>query len=446
MSPRISIRVLAGQSDQRLVALVREGHERAFEALVHRYRRPLLRYCRRLGVSDARAEDVLQQAFLQAWLALGRGVDVRELKPWIYRIVHNAAINAMRAPLDSRAQLSDDAQLARAAVAGESELERRAALRDALADVAALPRLQQQAIFLTAVDGQTHDEVAGALGISHGALRGLLYRARSSLRSAAAALTPPPLLAWAAGRAGGAAGSLSTERLAGLATGAGGAGLAGVALKGAVVAVTAAVVAGGAAVVSQRHDATARHVGQGRSALAAGAPAASAAASTLPAPSAAALLRRERSTRRRRRPVAGEHRRAQGRREGREGRRGDDTAESRTRSDGGDGRESRRDASGEPLGTDGSGDPTGSGDPGGSGDRSTGGGGGSGASGTSAPSTDGASSGGSSLATATSDGISGDRRGGSGSGDGQIESQPLAGEAQRDGDGTSGTSGGSTDG
>jgi RNA polymerase sigma factor (sigma-70 family) len=446
MSPRISIRVLAGQSDQRLVALVREGHERAFEALVHRYRRPLLRYCRRLRLSDARAEDVLQQAFLQAWLALGRGVEVRELKPWLYRIVHNAAVNSMRGPLDSHAQLSD-APLARAAIAGDSELERRAALRDALADVAALPRLQQQAIFLTAVDGQTHDEVASALGISHGALRGLLYRARSSLRSAAAALTPPPLVAWAAGRAGGAAaGPLSTERLAELATGAGGAGLAGLALKGAVVAVTAAVVASGAAVVSQRHDATARHLGQGPSAPAGDAPAASAAASTLPASTATALLRRERATEQRQRRDAGEHRRVQRRRDGREGRRGDDTAESRTRSDGGGGRESRRDASGEPLGTDGSGDPTGSGDPGGSGDRSTGGGDGSGVSGASAPSTDGASSAGSSLATATSDGISGDGRGGSGSGDGQIESQPLAGEAQRDGDGTSGTSGGSTDG
>ena len=52
MSPRISIRLLAAQSDQRLLALVDEGHERAFEALVQRYRRPLLRYCRRMGLSE----------------------------------------------------------------------------------------------------------------------------------------------------------------------------------------------------------------------------------------------------------------------------------------------------------------------------------------------------------------------------------------------------------
>ncbi|MEA2209457.1 MAG: hypothetical protein QOF54_1934, partial [Solirubrobacteraceae bacterium] len=273
MSPRISIRLLAGQSDQRLVALAREGHERAFEALVHRYRRPLLRYCRRLRLSDARAEDVLQQAFLQAWLALGRGVDVRELKPWLYRIVHNAAVNAMRGPLESHAQLSD-APLARAALARESELERRVALRDALADVAALPRLQQQAIFLTAVDGQTHDEVASALGISHGALRGLLYRARSSLRSAAAALTPPQLVAWAAGRAGGTAGSPSGERLAELATGAGGAGLVGATVKAAAIATTAAIVASGAAGVGSPADPPHRPPPHARSARSGAPPAA----------------------------------------------------------------------------------------------------------------------------------------------------------------------------
>src|ERR1700704_2525555 len=96
MSPRISIRLLAAQSDQRLSALAGEGHERAFEALVHRYRRPLLRYCRRLRLSDARAEDVLQQAFLQAWLAFARGAEVRDVRAWLYPIVHNVRINALR--------------------------------------------------------------------------------------------------------------------------------------------------------------------------------------------------------------------------------------------------------------------------------------------------------------------------------------------------------------
>jgi RNA polymerase sigma factor (sigma-70 family) len=274
MSPRIPIRLLAAQSDQRLAALVRDGHERAFEALVHRYRRPLLRYCHHMGLSDARAEDVLQQALLQAWLALARGSDVRELKPWLYRIVHNAAINAVRGASERpHSELTDALRAATVAV-GESELERRIAVRDALGDVAALPSMQRQAIFLTAFDGQSHDEVASALGISHGALRGLLYRARSTLRSAAAALTPAPLLAWASG--GGGAGGPTAERLAELTASAGGAGMAGLMVKGAVVAVSAGALATGASVVDRQHHgsshAAGRHVAGGSASTNRGSP------------------------------------------------------------------------------------------------------------------------------------------------------------------------------
>ncbi len=251
MSPRISIRLLAAQSDQRLVALAREGHERAFEALVHRYRRPLLRYARRMRLSEARAEDVLQQAFMQSWIALSGGAAVNDVRSWLYRIVHNVAVNAMRGPAgEAHGELTQAVQ-DRAGLAGVSNLERTIAMRDALSDVAALPRMQQQAIFLTAVDGQSHDEVAGVLGISEGALRGLLYRARSSLRSAAAALTPPPILAWAS--AGAGSGGPTAERLAELSAGGGAAGMAGLLLKGAVVAVTAGALATGANVLSVHH-------------------------------------------------------------------------------------------------------------------------------------------------------------------------------------------------
>ncbi len=253
MSPRISIRLLATQSDQRLVALAREGHERAFETLVHRYRRPLLRHARRMRLSEARAEDVLQQAFMQSWIALSGGASVNDVRSWLYRIVHNVAVNAMRGPAgEAHGELTQAVQ-DRAGLAAVSKLEQTLAMRDALSDVAALPRMQQQAIFLTAVDGQSHDEVAGVLGISEGALRGLLYRARSTLRSAAAALTPPPLIAWAS--AGAGSGGPTAERLAELSAGGGAAGLAGLLFKGAVVAVTAGALATGTSVLSVHHRA-----------------------------------------------------------------------------------------------------------------------------------------------------------------------------------------------
>src|SRR5437763_16203875 len=206
MSPRVSTRLLATQSDQRLVELVRRGHERAFEALVQRYRRQLLRYCSRMGLSDGRAEDALQHALLQAWLALQRQAEVRDVRPWLFRIVHNAAVNVLRSAPERHGAATLDLASAGRALAAESELEQRIAARDALTGVAALPHMQQRAILLSAVAGQSHEEVAHVLGISDGAVRGLLYRARATLRAAAAAITPQPLIGWACGLGGGGPG------------------------------------------------------------------------------------------------------------------------------------------------------------------------------------------------------------------------------------------------
>ncbi|HEY8302964.1 MAG TPA: sigma-70 family RNA polymerase sigma factor [Solirubrobacteraceae bacterium] len=246
MSPSVSVRLLLSQSDARLAAFARAGHERAFEALVQRYRRPLHRYCRRLLLSDERAEDALQQALLQAWLALRAGTEVGEVKSWLYRVVHNAAVNALRVSGYDYCKLNESLS---GADAPQADLDRRIAVREALAGLAALPEMQREALLRTAVEGRTHQQVARDLGVSENALRGLVYRARTTLRAAAGALTPSPLLSWALGATRG---TPVVERLAELGAGGGSAGLAGLLMKGGAVAVTASVLAGG--IVAGRHQ------------------------------------------------------------------------------------------------------------------------------------------------------------------------------------------------
>ena len=96
VAPRV---LLSGVSDERLVALARAGDERAFAAIVERYRAPLLRYCRGF-LPPAAAEDALQQTFINAYAALyerRRRAPV-SLRPWLYRVAHNAALNVARDP------------------------------------------------------------------------------------------------------------------------------------------------------------------------------------------------------------------------------------------------------------------------------------------------------------------------------------------------------------
>ena len=222
--------LLRTQSDERLVALARAGHERAFEVIVQRYRGLLLRSARRY-LSDGRAEDAVQQAFLAAWSALQRGDEVRDLRPWLYRIVHNTALNALRASGYDYAELPEGLAMS------VDEVERREDARDALSGLAALPERQREALLRVAVEGRPQGEVARELGVSEGAVRQLVHRARLTLRAAATAVVPLPLASWAAGATG--AGAPTADRVAELVAGAGASALVAKAGTVAVIATTA---------------------------------------------------------------------------------------------------------------------------------------------------------------------------------------------------------------
>ena len=201
---------------------------------MRRYRRPLLAYCRRVGSAGTNAEDTLQQALLQAWTAIRTGVEVRDPRAWLYRIVHNVAVSNQRRPVLIPVELHDTAGVNGA----DLEAEQRMAARDALAGLAALPDLQREVMVGTAVDGMTHEELASALGLSSGAVRGLIYRARATLRAAAAAIMPGPLISWAL-RSGSGPATGFYEAVAGGGT----AGIGGILVKGGAIAATAGAIA-----------------------------------------------------------------------------------------------------------------------------------------------------------------------------------------------------------
>src|SRR5215207_2049877 len=231
--PSPSSVLLRTQSDERLVALARDGHERAFEAIVERYRGALLRASRRY-LPDARAEDALQQAYIAAWSALQRGDEVRDLRAWLYRIVHNTALNQLRVSGYDYAQLEESL---RGGEAPQEEMERRAVVRQTLTGLAGLPERQREALLRVAVEGRPQGEVARELGVSEGAVRQLVHRARLTLRAAATAVVPLPLASWAAGATG--ANAPTADRLAELVAGAGASALVAKAGTVAVIATTA---------------------------------------------------------------------------------------------------------------------------------------------------------------------------------------------------------------
>jgi RNA polymerase sigma factor (sigma-70 family) len=182
--------ILRTQSDQRLVDLVRAGVEPAFEAIVARYRRPLMRHCAGI-VSEQRAEDVVQQTFVRAYEAMRQDDAELNLRPWLYRIAHNSALNALRDRGLRHEQLDDQID---GVERPDQALERSQGLQAVVAAVQGLPARQRDAIVLRELEGRSYSEIALELGLSGGAVRQLLNRARNNLRSAATAVTPTALI------------------------------------------------------------------------------------------------------------------------------------------------------------------------------------------------------------------------------------------------------------
>ncbi|HEV7399355.1 MAG TPA: sigma-70 family RNA polymerase sigma factor [Solirubrobacterales bacterium] len=229
------------------MTLVRDGYESAFEEIVRRYGKALTRYA--AAIVGSHGEDVTQDAFSKALLALRRNDAEIELRPWLFRIVRNTALN------DLRDSPPTPELLAEAIAGGESPaeaLERREELTDLMQRLQSLPEPQRAAIVMREMEGLSHEEIAAALGVSGGAARQAIHRARQALRNGAGMLIPLPLL-----KALLAAGTMGTAEVA--TAGAGGTVGAGVALK----AVTATVLVAGAmgagvAVHDSRHPGNAR--------------------------------------------------------------------------------------------------------------------------------------------------------------------------------------------
>src|ERR671932_163928 len=170
--------------------------------------------------SDERLVDLTRAGNESAYKAISVGTAEIKLRPWLYKVAHNAALNLLRQNGWNHEQIPDDFD---GVVQPPQAVELSEHLRDVVRRVKDLPERQRDAIVLRELEGRSYEEIASALGVTDGAVRQLLNRARGTLRSAATALTPPQLIARLAER--GAVDAPAAARIAEISMGAGGAGV-----------------------------------------------------------------------------------------------------------------------------------------------------------------------------------------------------------------------------
>jgi RNA polymerase sigma-70 factor (ECF subfamily) len=153
--------------------------------------RPRLhRYCARMLGSAFDGEDVVQEAMTKAAQALGEGAAVERPEPWLFRIAHNAALDALRRR-QREALFEDDSALE--SVAGPAAADSRVAVTAALASFLALVPSQRASVALIDVIGHSLEETAAILETSVAAVKAALHRGRARLRDNADAPETPTM-------------------------------------------------------------------------------------------------------------------------------------------------------------------------------------------------------------------------------------------------------------
>ncbi|HEX9484223.1 MAG TPA: RNA polymerase sigma factor, partial [Gemmatimonadaceae bacterium] len=165
------------------VTLAASGDRRAFERLYHAHVNRVFSLCARMVPDRVRAEELTQDVFVRAWekLHLFRGESA--FGTWLHRLTVNVVLNDRKTEGRQRSRFEDDDEgdgveaLATRPVSPGDRMDLEMA-------IAKLPKGARRVFTLHDVEGYKHEEIAEMLGVTSGATKAQLHRARMLLREA----------------------------------------------------------------------------------------------------------------------------------------------------------------------------------------------------------------------------------------------------------------------
>ena len=190
-SPRISGVRTDRESDQLLVEKIQSGDKQAFDVLVLKYQRRLMRLVSRLVPDAAEAEDVVQESFIKAYRALLHFRGDSAFYTWLYRIGINTAKNFLSTQgkhlltsTDTDAELAealDDREHLRDINTPESMLASKQIAETVNAAMDMLPIELRTAIVLREIEGLSYEEISDIMACPIGTVRSRIFRAREAI-------------------------------------------------------------------------------------------------------------------------------------------------------------------------------------------------------------------------------------------------------------------------
>ena len=179
--------------DAALVARVQRGEKRAFDLLVLKYQRKIMRLLSRMIRDPAEIEDVTQEAFIKAYRALPQFRGESAFYTWLYRIAINTARNWQaansRRPVTSSivetsdGETFDEIDNLTDISTPESMLASRQIADTVNAAMQSLPEDLRTAILLREIEGMSYEDIAQSMGCPIGTVRSRIFRAREAIAS-----------------------------------------------------------------------------------------------------------------------------------------------------------------------------------------------------------------------------------------------------------------------
>jgi RNA polymerase sigma factor (sigma-70 family) len=180
----------ADNSDQQLVARVRQGDDRAFEVLYQRYHRRIHAYVLGMVKDHGRAEDVTQEVFVSALRRMRETEQPLAFKPWIYQIAKNSCIDAFRRSkraeevsydADDALAPSDHSRLVGSGPTPDAAVAAKQDLDNLCGAFGGLSETHHEILVLRELEGLSYQEIGRRMGMSRPAVESTLFRARRRL-------------------------------------------------------------------------------------------------------------------------------------------------------------------------------------------------------------------------------------------------------------------------
>ena len=180
------------EEDKALVARARQGDEKAFRVLLHKYERPVFNICLRMMRNREEAQDLAQEAFAKVFAMLERYNPTFAFSNWLFKITSNLCIDSTRKrrletyPMDSPIQ-SEQGEMERQYESPDDDPEKIAIKSERMvllsAAIEELPPHYKVMIVLRHQQDLTYEEIATTLDVPLGTVKARIHRAREMLKN-----------------------------------------------------------------------------------------------------------------------------------------------------------------------------------------------------------------------------------------------------------------------